>query len=169
MEWWTGRGTMLWENSISARVGAIWTCLGVGTFNTWLCAGVNQVMGRALLPDRVVMGGGDGERLVGAGTGASPASAMVRRRGRRAGRKSIEVHYCPTDKMVANCNSKLLQGKPFNFMRRMLLGHDIIQVPFTAKDCARQECVGQSDHSIQSQSHIEPHSRERSSIGDIDI
>jgi len=62
---------MLWENSISARVGAIRTCFGVGTFNTWLCAGVNRVTGRALLPERVATGGGDGERPAGAGTGAS--------------------------------------------------------------------------------------------------
>jgi len=80
---------MFCENSISARVGAFRTCFGVGTFNTWLCAGVKQVMGRALLPERVVTGGGDGEHRVGAGTGASPASAVVWRRGRRAGRKSL--------------------------------------------------------------------------------
>jgi len=76
---------------------------------------------------------------------------------------NIEVHYCPTNKMVADYHFKPLQGKPFNFLRRQLLGHDIIPIPFTAEDCGRQECVGQSDHSIQSQSHIEPHSRERSS------
>jgi len=64
---------MMWENSISARVGAIWTCFGVGTFSTWLFAGVNLVTGRALLPERVVTGGGDRECLAGAGTGASPA------------------------------------------------------------------------------------------------
>jgi len=85
---------------------------------------------------------------------------------------NIEVHYCPTDKMVADYNSKPLQGKPFNFMRRMLLGHDIIPFPPSVVDCVQQECVGQSDLSIQSQSHIEPHSRERSSAHrhrDIDI
>jgi len=75
---------------------------------------------------------------------------------------NIEVHYCPMDKMVADYNSNPLQGKPFNFLRRMLLGHDIIPFPSSAADCVRQECVGQSDPSIQSQSHIEPHSRERS-------
>jgi len=79
---------MLCESSISARVGTIRTCFGVGTFKTWLCAGAKRVTGRALLPERVVTGGGNGERRVGAGTGASPASAVVRRRGRRAGRKS---------------------------------------------------------------------------------
>ena len=44
---------------------------------------------------------------------------------------NIEVEYCPTDKMVADYHSKPLQGKPFNFLRRQLLGHDII--PFPAK------------------------------------
>jgi len=32
--------------------------------------------------------------------------------------------------------------------------HDTIPVPFPAKADERQECVGQSDHSIQPQSHI---------------
>jgi len=63
--------------------------------------------------------------------------------------------------MVADYNSKPLQGKPFNFMRRMLLGHDIIPFPPSAVDCVRQECVGQSDLSIPVPQ--EPHSRERSS------
>jgi len=76
---------------------------------------------------------------------------------------NIEVHYCPMDKMVADYNSKPLQGKPFNFLRRMLLGHNVIPFPSSAAACVRQEYVGQSDPSIQSQSHIEPHSRERSS------
>ena len=53
---------MLCKNSISARAGAIQTCFGVGTFNTWLCAGVKRVTGCALLPERVATGGGDGER-----------------------------------------------------------------------------------------------------------
>jgi len=43
---------------------------------------------------------------------------------------NIEVHYCPTNKMVANCHSKPLQGKPFNFLREQLLGHDISLIPF---------------------------------------
>jgi len=30
---------------------------------------------------------------------------------------NIEVHYCPTDKMVADYHSKPLQGKPFNFLQ----------------------------------------------------
>jgi len=30
---------------------------------------------------------------------------------------NIKVHYCPTNKMVANNHSKPLQGKPFNFLR----------------------------------------------------
>jgi len=29
---------------------------------------------------------------------------------------NIEIHYCPTDKMVINYHSKPLQGKPFNFL-----------------------------------------------------
>ena len=82
---------------------------------------------------------------------------------------NIKVHYCPTNKMVAYYHSKPLQSKPFNFLRWQLLGHDIIPILFPAKDCARQECVGQSNLSIPSQSHIEPHSRKRSSSRDIDI
>jgi len=82
---------------------------------------------------------------------------------------NIEVHCCPTDKMVADYHSKPLQGKPFNFFRQQLLGHDIIPIPFTAEACARQEYVGQSDPSIQSQSHIEPHSRKRSPSRDINV
>jgi len=75
---------------------------------------------------------------------------------------NIEVHYCPTDKMIADYHSKPLQGKQCNILRRQILGHDTIPVPFPAEASERQECVGQSDHSIQSQSHIELHSRKRS-------
>jgi len=85
---------------------------------------------------------------------------------------NIEAHCCPADKMVAGYHSKPLQGKPFNFLQGHLLGHDIIPIgpiPFPAKACAWQECLGQSDLSIQSQSHIEPHSRKRSSSHDIDM
>jgi len=53
---------MLCEYSISARVRAIQTCFGVGRVKTWLCSGVKQVMGYALLPKQVVMGGGNRAR-----------------------------------------------------------------------------------------------------------
>jgi len=29
---------------------------------------------------------------------------------------NVEVECCPTDKMVADCHSKPLQGKPFSFL-----------------------------------------------------
>ena len=45
------------------------------------------------------------------------------------GKKEIKIVYCPTDKMIADYNSKPLQGKLFIDMRDQMMGINIEDYP----------------------------------------
>jgi len=83
--------------------------------------------------------------------------------------KQHTIRFHADDIMASHISSLATPRQTIQFLATTTARTRLIPIPFTAKDCAQHECVGQSDHSVQSQSHIEPHLCKRSSIGDIDI
>jgi hypothetical protein len=64
----------------------------------------------------------------------------------RIEKEGIEVRHCPTDKMIADFQSKPLQGAKFREMRDWVLGHTHIKSSFESPSPTSEERVGDQEN-----------------------
>jgi len=69
-------------------------------------------------------------------------------------KENIKAQCCPTNKMVVDCHSKPLQGKPFIFLRRQLLGHNIIRFRSQSKTVHGRSVLANQITPIQSHKNL---------------